>query len=52
MSRLVREEPDVLEAYITRVAAATSIPAAHISQALRQTVRHALVSQGLHIPRS
>jgi hypothetical protein len=41
MSRLVREEPDVLEVYITRVAAATSIPAAHISQALRQTVRHA-----------
>jgi Nucleotidyl transferase AbiEii toxin, Type IV TA system len=32
MSRLLRDEPDVLEVYITRIAAATGIPAAHIEK--------------------
>jgi Nucleotidyl transferase AbiEii toxin, Type IV TA system len=32
MSRLLRNEPDVLEVYITRIAAATGIPAAHIEK--------------------
>jgi hypothetical protein len=32
MSRLIRDEPDVLEVYITRIAAATGIPAAHIEK--------------------
>jgi Nucleotidyl transferase AbiEii toxin, Type IV TA system len=32
MSRLLRDELDVLEVYITRIAAATGIPAAHIEK--------------------